>query len=52
MANNYSSFVENMLRSAKETKKETKPESLTNSVNPADIERITNNLREKIQKRK
>lgn len=43
-------FVENMLKSAKESKKETKPQSSFDGVNPQDITRITNNLREKIQK--
>jgi 5'-3' exonuclease len=43
-------FVENMLKSAKEQKREIKPQSSFDGVNPNDIARITNNLREKIQK--
>ena len=43
-------FVENMLKSAKENKRDIKPQSSFDGVNPNDIERITTNLREKIQK--
>jgi hypothetical protein len=45
----YDKFVENMLKSSKE-KRDVKPQSSFDGVNPQDVVRITNNLREKIQK--
>jgi hypothetical protein len=41
-----------MLKSAQEKKKELKPQSAFDGVNPADVVRLTNNIKEKIQKSK
>ena len=45
-------FVEEMVKRSQEKKVETKPQSSFDGVNPADVVRITNNIKEKIQKSK
>lgn len=45
-------FVENMIKSSQEKKRELKPQSSFDGVNPSDVVRITNNIKEKIQKSK
>jgi|GEM_PF-3864069 len=43
-------FVEEMVKRSQEKKTETKPQSSFDGVKTDDVVRLTNNLREKIQK--
>jgi hypothetical protein len=44
-------FVESMLKSAKE-KKDVKPQSVSEGIDPTEIDQIVGNIRDRIQKKR